>query len=82
MDCVLFRRGMGKTKYLSAFERCTVVGARHTAFQKYRTAFYAQQFPVCQKWSTTQRTSSQLDTTVGSIGVNMDQHPCGTHDTL
>ena len=31
---------------------------------------------VCQEWSTTQRTSSQLDTTVGKIEVNM--HPCGT----
>jgi hypothetical protein len=30
-----------------------------------------------QEWSTTQRTSSQLDTTVGSIGFNMVQHPCG-----
>uniref|UniRef100_A0A4W5RCI8 Syntaxin-binding protein 5-like n=1 Tax=Hucho hucho TaxID=62062 RepID=A0A4W5RCI8_9TELE len=33
------------------------------------------------KLSTTQRTSSQLDTTVGSIGVNMGQHPCGTLST-
>ena len=32
---------------------------------------------VYQEWSTTQRTPSQLDTTVGSIGVNMGQHPCG-----
>ena len=31
---------------------------------------------VYQEWSTSQRTSSQLDTTVGSIGVNMSQHPC------
>ena len=36
---------------------------------------------VYQEWSTTQRTSSQLDTTVGSIGVNMGQHPCGTLST-
>ena len=28
-----------------------------------------------------QKTSSQLDTTVGSIGVNMGQHPCGTLST-
>ena len=33
---------------------------------------------VCQQWSTTQRTSSKLDTTVGSFGINMDKHPCGT----
>ena len=32
---------------------------------------------LCQDWSTTQRTSSQHDTTVGSIGVEMGQHPCG-----
>ena len=36
---------------------------------------------VYQEWSTTQRTSSQLDTNVGSIGVNMGQHPCGTIST-
>jgi hypothetical protein len=36
---------------------------------------------VYQEWSTTQRTSSQLDTTVGSIGVNMGQHSCGTLST-
>jgi hypothetical protein len=31
---------------------------------------------VYQDWSTTQRTSSQLDKTVGSIGVNMGHRPC------
>ena len=36
---------------------------------------------VYQEWSTTQRTSSQLDRTVGSIRVNMGQHPCGTLST-
>ena len=36
---------------------------------------------VYQDWSTTQRTSSQLDTTVGSIGVKMGQHSCGTLST-
>ena len=30
-----------------------------------------------QEWSTTQRTSIQLNTIVGSTGVNMGQHPCG-----
>ena len=30
-----------------------------------------------QEWSTTQTTSSKLNTTVGSIGVNMVQHPYG-----
>ena len=33
---------------------------------------------VYQEWSTTQRTFGQLHTTVGCIGVNMGQHPCGT----
>ena len=36
---------------------------------------------VYQEWSTTPRTSSQLDITVGSIGVNMGQHPCGMLST-
>jgi hypothetical protein len=36
---------------------------------------------VYQERSTTQNTSSQLDSTVGSIGVNMGQHPCGTLST-
>ena len=31
---------------------------------------------VYQELSTTQRTSSQIDTTVGSFGVNMGWHPC------
>ena len=31
---------------------------------------------VYQEWSTTQRASSPLYKTVGSIGVNMGQHPC------
>uniref|UniRef100_A0A674ES19 Guanosine-3',5'-bis(diphosphate) 3'-pyrophosphohydrolase MESH1 n=1 Tax=Salmo trutta TaxID=8032 RepID=A0A674ES19_SALTR len=33
--------------------------------------------PVERTLSTTQRTSSQLDTTVVSIGANIGQHPCG-----
>jgi hypothetical protein len=37
---------------------------------------------VYQEWSTTQRTSSQLDTTVWSIGVNIVQHLCGTLSTI
>uniref|UniRef100_A0A8C8JM10 Peptidylglycine alpha-amidating monooxygenase n=1 Tax=Oncorhynchus tshawytscha TaxID=74940 RepID=A0A8C8JM10_ONCTS len=70
---------MGKTKYLSVFER----GSRCQAFVS-RTAMLLgfSRLPtvshVYQEWSTTQRTSSQLDTTVGSIGVDMGQHPCGT----
>ncbi|XP_064868749.1 exocyst complex component 7 isoform X8 [Oncorhynchus nerka] len=39
-------------------------------------------FPhVYQEWSTTQRTSSQLDTSLGSIRVNMGQHSCGMLST-
>jgi hypothetical protein len=41
---------------------------------------------VYQEWSTAQKISSQLDTTVGTIGVNMGQYPlemlstpCGVH---
>ena len=36
---------------------------------------------VYQDWSTTPWASSQFDATVGSIGVNMGQHPCGTLST-
>ena len=36
---------------------------------------------VYQEWTTTQWTSSQLDTTVWSIGVKMGHHPCGTRST-
>jgi hypothetical protein len=36
---------------------------------------------VFQEWSSTERPSSQLDTTEGSIGVNMGQHPCITLST-
>jgi hypothetical protein len=54
---------MGKTKYVSAFERGLVEGARHTSLS--RTAML-------------QIFLHKPDTTVGSIGVNMGQHPCGT----
>ena len=43
---------MGKTTYLSAFERGMVVGARHTRlFQELQSCcvFHAQQFPLCIK---------------------------------
>ena len=70
---------MGNTEYLSAFEQ----GARRTGLcqelQQY-WVFHTQQFPVCIKnGPTTQRTSSQLDITVGSVGVGQD--PCGTLST-
>jgi hypothetical protein len=70
------------TKYFSAFERGMVVGARCTGLcQELQRCwvFQPQQFPVCIKnGNTTQKTSIQLDPTVGSIRVNMGQHPCGT----
>ena len=77
---------MGKTKYWSVVEPGMVVGARRTGLRVSRTSSL-QGFScstvsrVYQKWFTTQRASSQLDTTVGSIGVNMGQHPCGTLST-
>ena len=36
---------MGKIKYLSAFERDMVAGARRTGLSVSRTVFHAQQFP-------------------------------------
>ena len=68
---------MGKTKDVSAFERGMVVGARRSGLSVSRTAtllgFSCSTIScVYQEWPTTQRPSSQLDTTVGSIGVNMD----------
>ena len=47
--CVTFRVWVGKTKYLSAFERGMVVGARHPGLcQELQRCwvFHAQQFPV------------------------------------
>jgi hypothetical protein len=75
-----------KTKYLSVFEQGMVVGARRTDLRVSRTASplgfsRSTVSPVCHEWSSTQRTSSQLDTTVGSTGVNMGQHPCGKLST-
>ena len=78
MDCVCmpFRGWMGKTKDLSAFERGMVVGAMRTGLSMSRTATllgfsHSTVSCVYQEWYTAQRTSSQLDTTVGSIGVNI-----------
>ena len=73
---------MGKTKYLSTFEKGMVVGAKRTGLSVSRTEILLFFLPstvslVYQEWSTTKRTSSQLDITVGSIGVNMGQHSCG-----
>ena len=60
---------MGKTKYSSAFEQGMVVGSRRTGLcQELQRCWvvHAQHFPhVYQELSTTQKTLSQLDTTVG-----------------
>ena len=73
---------MSKEKDLSAFERDMVVGARHVGLcQELQRCwvFHAQQFPVYIKNSPPPKgTSRQFDTTLGSIGVNMGQNPCGT----
>jgi hypothetical protein len=55
----------------------TGYGSRSQAHQFVQRCWisHSQQF---QEWSTTQKTSNHFDTTTGSIGVNMDQHPCGT----
>ena len=81
MDCVHvpFRGGIGKTKDLSAFEQGMVVGTRLTGLcQELQRCWvvHSQQFSrMYQEWSTTQRTSRQLETAMGSLGVNMGHHP-------
>jgi hypothetical protein len=67
---------MGKTKDLSAFEWGMVVGAKRNGLSASRTATllgFSRSTVSCvyQEWSTTQRIYRQLDTTAGSIGVNM-----------
>jgi hypothetical protein len=51
---------------------------RFECVKNYNTAGLFTVSYVYQEWSTTQRTSSQLDTTEGSVGVNIGQHPCET----
>jgi hypothetical protein len=75
---------MDKTKDLSAFELSMVVAARRTSVcqELHRCwVFHAQQFPVCIKNGTPPEGHPANLTTVGSIGVNMGQHPCGTFST-
>jgi hypothetical protein len=65
---------MVKTKE-SAFEQGKVVGAKRTGISQelqHRWVFPRSTVShVYQEWSTTQRTSSQLDTTVGRIGASI-----------
>jgi hypothetical protein len=77
---------MGKTKDLCGFERGMIVGARRTGLSVSRTVallgiLHSIVFGVYQEWSTTQRTSNHLETTVGIIRVNMGHHPCGMLST-
>jgi hypothetical protein len=63
-----------------------VGGARVTILSVTRSAMllgfsHATVSHVYQEWSTTQRTSRHLKT-VRRIGVNIGQHPCGTHSHL
>ena len=82
MDCVCTIQRVNEQEK-NAFELGMEVGARCTNLCVSRTAILlgfprSTVFRVHQKWPTTQKTSSQLDITMGSIGVNMGQHPCGT----
>ena len=82
MDCVCvpFRGLMDKTKdciwtgYSSRCQEHQFVSRTATQLDFSRSTVSC----VYQEWSTTQRTSRQLDTTVGSIVVNMSQDPRGT----
>ena len=78
---------MGKKKNIEVPLMGMVVGARCTGLSVSRTAMllgfsHSTVSCVSQEWPTTQRTSRQLDTTVGSIGVDMGQHPCGIEAVL
>ena len=77
---------MGKTKNVSDFEQGMVVGAGRTGLCQERQSCcfkitLSTVSCVHQEWSTTQRISSHFDTTLGSFGVNMGQHPCGMLST-
>ena len=64
---------MSKTKVLSAFERGIVVGARRTGL--------CQELQHCWVFHAHVRPPKGRPanlTTVGSIGVNMGHHSCGT----
>ena len=75
---------MGKTEKVSAFERGMVVVLRRTGLcQELQRCwvFHAQQFLVCIKNATPPKGHPANWTTVGSIGVNMGQHPRGRLST-
>ena len=70
---------------LSAFERGMVLGTRRIGLCVSRTLLLlgfscSTVSHASQEWSTTKGYPANL-TTVGSIGVNIGQHPCGTLST-
>jgi hypothetical protein len=74
---------MCKTKYLSALELVRCQAHRFLLRTATLLGFSRSTIScVYQEWSTIQRSSSQLDTTMGSIGFNTGQHPCGTLSSL
>jgi hypothetical protein len=78
--CTHIHRVNGQDKDLSALERGMIIGARRPGLSMLRTTTlqgfsHSTVSGVYQEWSTTRRTSSQLDTTVGSIGVSWSSVP-------
>jgi hypothetical protein len=74
---------MGKAKYLSAFERGIIAGA--PVCVKNNNADYGfftiSSFPCASRMVHHPKDIRANLTTVGSIGVNMGQHHCGTLST-
>ncbi|CDQ82669.1 unnamed protein product [Oncorhynchus mykiss] len=70
---------------LSAFKRGIVVGARRTSLSVSRTAtqlgFSHNSFLCISRMGHHPKHIKPTLTTMGRIGVNMGQHPCGTLST-
>ena len=80
-----FRGRIGNAKNVSAFEQGMVVGVRHSGLcQELQRGWvsHTHQFPMYIKNGPPSKGHPANLTTVGSIGVNMGQHPCKTLDTL
>ena len=76
---------MVKTKYLSAFERGMVVGARHTGLcqeLQHCWVFHTQQFQVCINNGLPPTAHPANLTQLWEALESMGQEPCGTLDTL